>query len=354
MIEETGKRDPIPDLTYSSDNIPYKKLWEALSWATDIGCVTLEQLGGLAQGGGLGDLVRASEAFYERELDGAVERILQRRKDLRIVIIAGPSSSGKTTTTIKVKDRLEKAGVATAALSADHYFFGLDRHPRVGDDYDFETPQALDLELINVHLGTLIGGGTVEVPKDDFKAGKRDGVSAALSLRGGEVLLMDSHHGLFPGMTAAVPERMKARLYIETLSVLRDSRKKYIRWADVRMLRRMVRDAQFRNFSPRETVRHWHLVRRSELRYIVPELTKAHAIVNSFLPYELPVMKGRVQAWIDPMREELGGDPSAADALERICRVRDMLREVPAAGEDIVPPTSLLREFIGGSALEYR
>ena len=354
MIEETEKRDSIPDLTYSTDNIPYKKLWEALSWSADIGCVTLEQLSGLARDGGLGELVRASEAFYEHEVDAAVERILLRKQDLRILIIAGPSSSGKTTTMLKVGERLGKAGVGTVALCADHYFFDLERHPRVGDDYDFETPQALDLELINAHLGTLIAGGTVEVPRYDFKKGRRDGVSAALCLRGGEVLLLDSHHGLFPGITEAVPERMKARLYIETLSVLRDSRKRYIRWADVRMLRRMVRDSRFRNYSPRDTVRHWHLVRRSELAYIVPELTKAHAIVNSFLPYELPVLKKRVQPWIDPMIGELRADPSAADALERISRVRDMLREVPEAGEDIVPPESLLREFIGGSALEYR
>ena len=111
----------------------------------------------------------------------------------------------------------------------------------------------------------------------------------------GSVLLIDSLHGLFPEMTASVPEEMKFRLYIETLSQIKGADGRFIRWADVRLLRRIVRDMQFRNYSPRSTIRHWHLVRRAELRYIVPELRRAHALVNSFLPYELPIMKARVE-----------------------------------------------------------
>jgi uridine kinase len=355
MIQKVLTRGSGESLTYSSDNIPYRKLWEALSWATDNGCVTLDQLGSLVRGGRMGDLIRASELFYEAELDSAVQRILERGEELKIVIVAGPSSSGKTTTTIKVREKLAEAGIDTMPLSADHYFFDLEYHPKVGaDDYDFEVPQALDLELINGHLKALMDGGTVEVPHYSFKTGKREGISAALRLGKNQVLLIDSLHGLFPGMTASVPEGMKARLYVETLSVLKDAEKRFIRWADIRMLRRMVRDMQFRSYSPRDTVRHWHLVRRAELKYIVPELRKAHAIVNSFLPYELPVVKRRVEGWLAPLIDEFGRDPDRRDALERSIRVRDMLAQIPAVEEEsAVPETSLLREFIGGSKLVY-
>jgi uridine kinase len=355
MIEKVTRRGDGEDLTYSSDNIPYRKLWEALSWASDIGCVTLDGLGELVRRGKTADLIASSERFYEGELAAAAQIILEHRAGLRLVIIAGPSSSGKTTTTLKIREKLAEAGMDTLPLPADHYFFDLERHPKVGaDDYDFETPQALDLELINAHLETLLSGGMVDVPRYSFRNGRREGTSAAVKLGRDQVLLVDSLHGLFPGMTESVPEGMKARLYVETLSVLKDSERRFIRWADIRMLRRMVRDMQFRNYSPRDTVRHWHLVRRAELKFIVPELTNAHAIVNSFLPYELPILKRRVESWLAPLADEFGRDPDRSDALERILRVRDMLAQVPAVDdESIVPEGSLLREFIGGSRLGY-
>jgi uridine kinase len=353
--EHALKRAGRESLTYSEENIPYRKLWEALSWATDHGCVTLEQLSGIVASGAAPALIEAADAFYERELDAAVARMLPRRDELRVVIVAGPSSSGKTTTTIKVREKLAAAGIPTVPLAVDNYFFDLEMHPRVGeDDYDFETPQALDLSMINEHLAALAAGGTVTVPRYDFRTGKRSGTSGELSLPAGSVLLIDSLHGLYPGMTEGVPESAKFRLYIETLSQVKGDDGRYIRWADVRMLRRVVRDMQFRNYTPRSTIRHWHLVRRAELRYIVPELRRAHALVNSYLPYELPFMKGRVERHLEPLVRELAGDPDHADALERALRVRDLFRQIPAAAdESAVPSRSLLREFIGGSFYSY-
>ncbi len=353
--EHALKRAGRESLTYSSENIPYRKLWEALSWATDQNCVTLAGLSEIVRGGKLGNLVRASEEFYESELSAAAERILDRREDLRIVIIAGPSSSGKTTTTLKIREKLSAAGIQTVPLAVDNYFFDLEYHPRIGeDDFDFETPQALDLALINEHLQALVDGQSVEVPFYNFKTGKREGVSGALSLGKGRVLLIDSLHGLFPDMTRSIPEGLKFRLYIETLSTLKDAEKRYIRWADVRMLRRVVRDMQFRGYTPAKTVRHWHLVRRAELRYIVPELRRAHVIVNSFLPYELPIMKSRAEKHLAPLVEELKVNPENEDAFERASRVLKVFAALPAVeDESIVPGSSILREFIGGSSYSY-
>ena len=353
--EHTLKRAGKESLTYSEENIPYRKLWEALSWATEHDCVTLRQLSDLVAAGRYGELIEASDAFYEGELEAAAEKILARRDELKIVIIAGPSSSGKTTSTIRVKEKLAAAGIATVPLTVDNYFFDLDVHPKIGeDDYDFETPQALDLALINEHLSALVEGRTVEVPRYDFRTGRREGIAGSLKLGKNQVLLIDSLHGLFAEMTAGVPEERKFRLYIETLSQVKGRDHRFVRWADIRMLRRIVRDMQFRNYSPRETIRHWHLVRRSELRYIVPELRRAHAIVNSFLPYELPVMKGRVEKHLLPLIAQFADDPDRQDAYERSVRVKAMFDEIPAVtDESVIPTHSLLREFIGGSGYGY-
>jgi uridine kinase len=353
--EHALKRKGKESLTYAEENIPYRKLWEALSWATDQNCVTLAQLSEIVASGRFGKLIEASDAFYRREVDAAADRMLERREEVRIVIVAGPSSSGKTTTTIKVKERLAQKGISTVPLTVDNYFFDLDTHPKIGkDDHDFETPQALDLDLINGHLAELVEGRTVQVPRYDFKTGLRAKETDPLRLKDNEVLLIDSLHGLFPEMTRSVGEERKFRLYIETLSQLKGADGRYIRWADVRMLRRVVRDMQFRNYTPRQTIRHWHLVRRSELRYIVPRLRDAHAIVNSFLPYELPIMKGRAAQFLQPCIEEFSKDPEREDALERARRVEAMFAQFPAVtDESVVPRDSLLREFIGGSYYAY-
>ncbi|HUI73135.1 MAG TPA: ATP cone domain-containing protein [Spirochaetia bacterium] len=353
--EHTLKRTGRESLTYSSENIPYRKLWETLSWAIDHECVTLAGLTALVQSGRYGRLVEASDDFYDNELASSVERILERKDELRVIIIAGPSSSGKTTTTLRVREKLAEVGIETVPLAVDNYFFDFDAHPRIGpDDYDFETPQALDLAMIDSHLRSLVAGQAVDVPAYNFTTGRRGGTSGTLRLGENQVLLIDSLHGLFPEMTQSVPEEKKFRLYVETLSQLKDAEGRYVRWADVRMLRRIVRDSQFRNYTPWETIRHWHLVRRSELRYIVPQLRRAHAIVNSFLPYELPIMKARVNPHLGALIERFADDPARQDALERALRVKALFDQIPILEDArLIPKRSLLREFIGGSSLPY-
>jgi uridine kinase len=353
--EHALKRAGKKSLTYSPDNIPYEKLWEALSWAVDHGCVSLRQIAALIEGGRFSELVQAGEEFYQQELERAVTRMEERLSELRMVIIAGPSSSGKTTTTIKTEALLKPKGHSFLPINVDNFFLDLDQHPRdTRGDYDFETPQALDIPLINETFSRLIQGERVPIPFYNFKTGRREGISEELELRKGQILLIDSLHGLFPEMSADIPEQKKFRLYIETLSQVKDARGQFIRWADIRLLRRMVRDMQFRNYSPLQTIRHWHFVRRSELRYIVPRLREADVIVNSFLPFELPIMKGRVGAMLPRLLEESGQDPENADAHDRARRIAQVFEEIPAwEDEGMVPADSLLREFIGGSSYRY-
>jgi len=350
-LKRAGRRS----LTYSADNIPYEKLWEALSWVVDHGCVSLGQIAGSVSRGAFPELVRAGEAFYAQELDAAAERIRERLAELKLVVVAGPSSSGKTTTTIKIEERLAAQGASFVPVNVDNFFLDLVEHPRdTRGDYDFETPQALDMELINATLQKLLEGQRVELPFYNFKTGHREGSSGKLLLAPGQILLIDSLHGLHPEMTEKVPEERKFRLYIETLSQVKDSNRQFLRWADIRLLRRMVRDMQFRNYSPAQTIQHWHLVRRSELRYIVPRLTEADAIVNSFLPFELPIMKHRLGGQFPGFIEEFAADPERSDALDRARRIHELFAELPAwSDESVVPADSLLREFIGGSRYRY-
>jgi len=353
--EHSLKRRKRESLTYSSENIPYRKLWEALSWAVDNRCFLLSHLAEAVEDGKLPDLVRKSEVFFQSEIEGLLQGMEERLEDIKMIVVAGPSSSGKTTTTIKIAERLSAKSRRLVPINVDNYFFDLDTHPRDSHgDYDFETPQALDLELFNEHLSRLLRGEEIEVPFYNFKAGRRDGSIGSLALGRKDILLIDSLHGLYEPMTEAAPQKAKFKIYIETLAQMKDSEGKFIRWADIRMMRRMVRDMQFRNYNPRQTLLHWYLVRRSELRYIVSRLRFADAVVNSFLPYELPILKNRLAHLFPAFVEEASNDPGREDALSRAERILKLFQEVPDWNdESIVPGNSLLREFIGGSVYTY-
>lgn len=353
--EHALKRQGRESLTYSKDNIPYKKLWETLSWAVDTDCYSLEGIRRYVDGGRFGELVDHSEAFYRNEIANAQNTLSNRLGDVRVVIVSGPSSSGKTTTTIKLSEQLSKEGKRFVPINVDNYFFNLETHPQdPSGDYDFETPQALDMELLNRHLSDLLAGKSVDIPYYNFKTGQREGVSETVSLGSNDIILIDSLHGFFEPMTESVPAEQKFKLYIETLAQVKDDTGRFIRWADVRMLRRMVRDMQFRNYLPRQTLRHWYLVRRSELRYIIARLQTAEVIVNSFMPSELPLMKRRLAGVLPDIVSELEGDLEKGDAHDRGTRVLDMFRMLPDVdGEDLLPGDSLLREFLGGSVYSY-
>ncbi len=351
--EHALKRAGRESLTYSSDNIPYRKLWETLSWAVDHECHSLAGIRGYVESGRYADLVALSEAFYGREIEAARAALADRLDEVRVMIVAGPSSSGKTTTTIKIADSIPDRRLVP--LNVDNYFFDLASHPVDSwGDYDFETPQALDLELLNDHLRRLLAGETVDIPRYDFRTGHRDGISRTIALGPNDIILIDSLHGFYGPMTESIPEAETFKLYIETLAQVKDDSGRFIRWTDVRMLRRMVRDMQFRNYNPEQTLRHWYLVRRAELRYIVSRLKNAEVIVNSFMPSELPLMKARLERSFPRFVEHLAGDEEKRDALERADRIIELFARIPAvSSEEEIPGDSLLREFIGGSVYDY-
>lgn len=339
----------------ATDNVPYQKIYEVLRWNMDHGCETMEGINKIIADGRFPWLVQQCEERYDTEVKAGAQKIIDRLPDVRMVIIAGPSSSSKTTTTIKVSEKLKEAGMEFKAINLDHYFFDLDHHPRDEfGDYDYETPHALDLELIDQHIADLLAGKSIKTPHYDFKTGTRQLDVHELHLESNQILLLDSLHGLFGDMTKSTPDSQKFKLYIETLGQVRNNAGMFMRWADNRLLRRMIRDSWHRNLQPEQTLTHWHYVRRSELKNIIPFIGTVDYLVNSAVPFELPVLKAKLFKYFPPAIEKFRNDAKRQDAYVRAQRVYDTLKDLtPMEDDSAIPHNSLIREFIGGSSYEY-
>jgi uridine kinase len=339
----------------STENIPWRKLWYVLDWAVEHDLHTIDALNRRLKAGEFPQIVHQSESAYEDDVDTAAELLVDRADELKVVIISGPSSSGKTTTTIKIEKRLLERGLKFRPINIDNYFFDLEMHPKDEfGDYDFETPQALDLPLINQHLNALIKGEEITIPHYDFKSGTRKLDQTPMKLEADEILLIDSLHGLYPPMTEGIDEQLKGKIYIEPLLQMKDYEGEYLHWADLRMIRRMLRDAEHRAYDPQRTLEHWHYVRSSELRHIIPYLHTADIVINSAMPYELPIYRARLLDSFESWTEKYRDDPVRQDAFTRASRMYSTLKTVtPIDDESPISADSVIREFIGGSNLEY-
>lgn len=339
----------------SSGNIPYKKIWQTLTWAIDHNCFSVEKINERIENGTYPQLVQEVTQKYDADIASAAEKIIARLPEVRIVIIAGPSSSGKTTTTIKIGEHLQKQGYELVSMELDMYYFNLEHHPRDEfGDYDFETPEALDLKLINEHLAALLEGKTIQMPIYNFKTGKREKETEPMKLEKNQILLLDSLHGLYGPMTSSVSDEKKFRLYIETLCQIKNNDGEFIRWTDVRLLRRMVRDSWHRSYNPRQTLEHWHYVRRSEIQHIIPFLGTVDHIIDGSLPYELPIYKKHLFHHFPDFVKDYRDNPKRQDAYIRAKRVHDLLASFKTwEDEDVIPRDVLIREYIGGSIYEY-
>ncbi len=338
-----------------STNIPWAKIWQVLDWAASHDLHSIEHYTNRLKNNELQQIVSESEMFYEEDIKLAAHEICERRNELRIVLISGPSSSGKTTTTIKIGQILKQMGISLVALNVDNYFFDLEKHPKDEfGDYDFETPQALDLDLINQHLSELIKGKEVNIPFYDFKEGKRQNKQTKMQIGKDDIILIDSLHGLYPPMTEDIAPEKKFKVYLEPLLQMKNSKGQYIRWTDIRLMRRMLRDAAYRGYAPERTLNHWHYVRSGEMRNIIPNNIYADFIINSAMSYELSIYKSRLFDSFKDWSEKFKKDPLREDSYIRSKRVYEMLSEIPALEDDsFVPSDSVIREFIGGSSLKY-
>jgi uridine kinase len=337
----------------NKENIPWAKLWSVLDWAVDHGVNTVEGLNKRISSGEIQDIVMESEIAYSQDINAVESAILGNRAEIKLVIIAGPSSSGKTTTTNKIALRLAEKGLTFVELNLDNYYFDLELHPKDEfGDYDFETPHALEIELINRHLKDLLDGKEIQMPFYDFKTGKRSPKTIPTRLAKNDILLIDSLYGLYPPLTDGLPDAFY-KVYIEPLLQLKCSNGEYVRWTDIRLMRRMLRDAATRASDYGQTLTHWHYVRSGELRSILPYISSADYIVNSGMPYELPIYQPKLVGYFEKWAEEYKDDPLRQDAYNRASRIHALLASItPVTDDTVVPTDSVLREFIGGLELE--
>jgi uridine kinase len=338
----------------------------SLAWNQEQGCHTQNGLNEIVRGNGFAELVDAAIERYEQSLQTAANAAIARlnRGDaLRLMWIAGPTSSGKTTTTVRLTQRLECEGLRFLMLNLDDYFWPLVEHPTDWiNDRNYETPEALDIQLINHHLRLLLEGKEVEKPVYSFKEGRRVGTKQ-VRLEKDQVLLLDCLHGLYPPLTEGIERDTEFRIFVDACNALYEgdgSSKRLVLNSDVRMLRRMLRDSRHRNASPVFTLLHWHYVRAGELFSILPLEGRADAIVNGGFPFDLPVMHPLLcgEGGTMPAGEALGDYPGFLDARVRLDRLRRVLNNtsgVPRAALDdlkLIPGDAVIREFIGGSTIK--
>ena len=344
--------------------IPVEKVSASRSWCKKHRCGTVKDLNDWFQRGETKKLISLSEnRFDEQLLDVACE--LDRRIDdgsLRAVLITGPTASGKTTTTKKIAKLLSffRPDVAFKPLEMDNYFKGANANEKlvyeidgkIVEDVNFELPESYDIDLINEHLKSLLEGRVVMVPKYDFASSTRSpGRATPFCLEEREILLIDCMHALSPQLTEAIPNGKKFKIYLEAISTLEDNAGRNVPWTDVRIMRRLIRDSRTRGHSFETTFWHWHLVRKGE-RFVLPYMQTADSIIDSGLPYELPILKRFIERGVQDVLPKFERNPCLFDGRERARRVLRLLSQLQTASEDQierVPEDSILREFIGSS-----
>ena len=293
------------------------------------------------------EVVMMRHFYQSRRIVQIVSRLGDEFPEKRIVMIAGPSCSGKTTFTRMLATYLRAEGFGTRMISVDNYFKNRSETPKNKDgSYDFECLDALDTELFGDHVSKLVGGETVALPLFDFHSGVREDDVTPMSLKENEFLLIEGIHGLNDSLTPGVDLRRKFKVYISALTTLNIDRLTRMSTSDGRLMRRIVRDSFRRGYSATETINGWPSVRRGERMNIFPYQEKADMMFNSALPYELPVLK----PYLVPLLEEVDEGTTAYNDAHRILRLLDCVEHI---SEEIVPRLSILREFINGLLFDW-
>jgi len=294
-------------------------------------------------------LINVMEALHNKHFIQIADEITRRYKQggARVVLIAGPSSSGKTTSSKRLAIQLLTNCIVPKVVELDNYFINRDRTPRdESGDYDYESLYALDLEQFNKDVTDLLAGKEVPMPTYNFKKGEREYLGNTLKLEEGDILLLEGIHGLNPELTRLIPEKQKFRIFVSALTTLSIDDHNWIGTYDNRLLRRIIRDYQYRGSSALQTIQRWPSVRRGENKWIMPFNENADAMFNSSLLFELSAMKNHAL----PILEQV---PSSTPEYAEASRLIKFLNYFEPLDEKDIPSTSLLREFLGGSSFHY-
>lgn len=294
------------------------------------------------------ELINLSEALHERKYAAIADQIYERRGQVKAVFIAGPSSSGKTSSSLRIALQCRVLGLVPKVIELDNYFVDREHTPKDSEgNYDFEALEAMDLKLLNSQLNDLFAGKEVELPKFDFKAGRSMPSGKRISLGEKEVLIMEGIHALDPAMVPDVDNSKIFRVYASALTSLNVDENNNISTSDNRLLRRMVRDNRVRGITPEETITRWYSVRRGENCNIFPFQENADAAFNSALIYELPMLK----YYAEPLLRRIAPSSPAYTEAVRLLKFLDYIVALSPDEISAIPPTSIMREFIGGQRL---
>nr|WP_297134994.1 nucleoside kinase [uncultured Prevotella sp.] len=315
-------------------------------WQEILGIRTVGDFNQAIDAGHATDIINISEALQEKKLANIAEEIAS-RKGVKLVLLAGPSSSGKTTSCKRLSIQLAVNGLKPLQISLDDYFVDRDKTPKdENGEFDFESIYALNLDLLNEQFNALFRGEEVELPKYDFPSGKSVKSGKKLKLEPNNVLVVEGIHALNPELTAHVPEEQIFRVYASALTTILLDNHNYIPTTDNRLLRRIIRDYKYRGVSAQETIRRWPSVRSGENKWIFPFQENADAMLNTAMLYELSVLK--MQA--EPLLQQV---PENCEEFAEAYRLLKFLKYFKGIPYNNLPPTSLLREFLGGSSFHY-
>ena len=318
-------------------------------WVNIMGVPTVGHLNEKVLAGDASELIKVAEAFHEKKIAQIADQIEQANisKGTRVVLISGPSSSGKTTTAKRLGIQLRILGLDPVLISLDDYFVDRERTPKdENGDYDYEALEAIDLKLLNSDLERLIAGESVDVPRYDFITGSRQWHETPLKLNERSILIMEGIHGLNPKLTPSIPRDQKFCIYVSCLTSVAMDNLSRIPTSDNRMLRRITRDYATRGSNALATLQRWPSVRRGEEKHIFPYQENADVMFNSSLFYEISVLRQKVE----PILREVNDTEPEYGEVRRLLKFLDNF--IPISPDEI-PPTSVLREFIGGSSFKY-
>ena len=315
-------------------------------WQNIIGLRTVGDLNDAVDKGFATDIINVNEALQEKKIARIADQIAARH-DVKLVLLAGPSSSGKTTTCKRLSIQLLTCGLKPLQISLDDYFIDRDKTPLdANGEYDYESIHALNIALINEQFNALFKGEEIELPRYNFQAGKSEKSGKRLKLGPNDIVVVEGIHALNPELTAQIPEQQKFRVYVSALPTILLDEHNYIPTTDNRLLRRIIRDYKYRGVSAQESIHRWPSVRAGEERWIFPYQENADAMFNSAMLYELAVIKQQAE----PLLEQV---PENCEEYAEAHRLLKFLRYFHAISYRQLAPTSLLREFLGGSSFKY-
>lgn len=315
-------------------------------WQNIIGLRTVGDLNDAVDKGFATDIINVNEALQEKKIARIADQIAARH-DVKLVLLAGPSSSGKTTTCKRLSIQLLTCGLKPLQISLDDYFIDRDKTPLdANGEYDYESIHALNIALINEQFNALFKGEEIELPRYNFQAGKSEKSGKRLKLGPNDIVVVEGIHALNPELTAQIPEQQKFRVYVSALTTILLDEHNYIPTTDNRLLRRIIRDYKYRGVSAQESIHRWPSVRAGDERWIFPYQENADAMFNSAMLYELAVIKQQAE----PLLEQV---PENCEEYAEAHRLLKFLRYFHAISYRQLAPTSLLREFLGGSSFKY-